>query len=618
MIFNLKLGGENYQVHYITDVAGALDKVEMLASAPLLGFDIETRKHPNYVDTYEKCGLDPYGSFIRLLQFYDGKSTIYVLDAFDWPELSFQQLWKKLSKTKMIAHNAQFELAHCIHNGAENLNIACSMQLGLLVDRAEKSPFEADEDGMGRGFGLAPLSKRFLNIDITKLKKAEQTSDWGAPKLTKRQLAYAAADAVLTYKLGVKFIRKIRKYGMLSSYKLVKDMQHVCAKMQLAGMLADNDKHDELIASWQKKRARAQIITKKHFGSVNLNSSKQLNEWLTEKYEGTDTLKNWPTTDSGAYTFNAGALADMEHLKSISALLSYKKANKLITTYGEKLRSKHQSPITTRYHSSFTIAHTRTGRLSSREPNLQNIPRDSGIRDMFKARDGAKLVVADFSQIEMRVAGELSGDKVIRKAYKDGKDLHTEMAATILDCEPSEVTKEDRQLAKAANFGFLFGMGAGKFGQYAKAGYGIDVSAKESIGIRNAFYSMYAEYVKWCDDQRDRAKKLGYCRTPMGRMRKLLDSEVYTKAVNTPVQGGAAEVMFLSLLEVDRLLDGIKAKLLNCVHDEVIVEADEGYADVVKDIVERSMHWGMYELFPEAPMEDLVEAHIGDTWQEAK
>ena len=612
--FNINYNKRKYSIQYYTKVSEFLEDISK-ETPKLWGLDIETGKKEEYLE-HKKAGLNPNLSFIRLVQLYNGTDTVYICDFLHTEYIQRNDLREWLKDKKFVAHNAIFELSHFQCDDFKELECSCSMILGILVDRAERSPFQSDEEPSYRGYGLAALAKKYLGRDLSKV---QQTSNWNAPKLSKSQIVYAAVDSIVCYDLAVKLLPKIKKYKMLNVYKLFKKMQHVIVEMQLQGMPVNQDKHFDLIKQWEQKKDVSELRCKKYFGDINIRSSKQLNEWLEsqEKYE--KILKIWPRTPAGKYSFNRQQIVDFLKLKPIAALMEYKKYDKLLSTYGESLM-KHLNPVTNRYHTQFNLAQVRTGRLSSHSPNLQNIPRDSGIRDMFdvSGQINTRYVVADFSQIEMRVAGELSKDRNMRSAYRKGKDLHTIMASVVSGVSERDVTKEQRQLAKAVNFGFLFGMGASKFVTYAKGSYGVDVSEDDAWEIRNKFYDLYSDYIAWCTRQRVSAEKLGYVRTPMGRIRKLLDNEVYTKAVNTPVQGGAAEVLFLTMLILKKRLVYLKAKLASCVHDEIIIECRADMAEQVKLATEDSMRKGMLKLFPNAPVNGLTEAHVGLTWDEAK
>lgn len=614
-----KVGPFTYEVVIAKDALPAFED-------KTLGLDIETYSTAR-LD--KKGGLDPYRSKIRLVQIYDG-STVYLFDLLKYPDLQFH-LSDLLKKHRFIAHNGCFEIKMLKHHfGWQNLNIDCSMLMAMLIDRAEHSPFEPEDDddeeeknkagvyGYARrgGYGLDNITAKYFNISVD---KSFQTSDWSKTKLLPAQYAYAALDAVLTYELGKLLSKKIVAYKMFNAYKLLREMQHVITDMELNGMGFDQEYHFKLTQEWGANVVLASGKCRKSFGDINPASTKQLGEWLTKKYP--KAAKVWPRTEKGALAFGRNKMLLLQKRpKEIDNLLEYKKWQKLFTTYGEALIEKRH-PITNRIHCSFFLGETRTGRLSSRDPNLQNQPRDGELRKVFRAAEGSSLVIADFSQIEMRVAGELSKDGTMLKAFRDGTDLHKAIVSAIAGKSISKVTDEERQLGKALNFGLLFGMGPKKLTLYAKLNYGVELTEDEAYEAWRIFHeSMYPKYSAWCQVQRRNCERLGYVRTPMGRMRKLEPDEVYTKAINTPVQGGAAEVAYKALVKLRRALPElpIKVHIINMVHDEIILEATKGNELVVGKLLVEAMKQGYLDVFPNGCTKGLAEAFYGETWYDCK
>lgn len=612
-----------YTFNYIQDQKEAFIIAKKMRDSGIQnwGLDTETMKvTPHYVKRRGKMvdvsGLVPQLSKIRLIQFYDGKDTVYIFDCLTAGMHWFEEL-KHLS---FVAHYGIFEIKHLQHAGFRDLNIGCSMLITMLIDRAERSqaePEDAEEDeepNTWKGYGLDATVGRLFNV---RMEKKFQTSDWNTPKLSGEQIAYAALDAVYTYKICVAQLPKINEYKMQRIYKLLKDMQHVIADMELNGMHIDPTAHRELQAKWKEEETAAIKECADYFAAINLGSSKQLGTWARGRYPA-EVIKEWVLTKTGQLGFGKEALATMQHLPEMAALLRYKKVAKLISTYGESLAAE-VNPVTGRVHPSFTLGETRTGRLSCREPNLQNLPRDSAMRDIFTAQPGHVLLVADFNQIELRVAGELSRDAVILDAYLKGDCLHRKFAGKIYSKNPSKVTKEERQIAKSANFGTIYGMGAKKFVSYCLTNAKVVISLDTAENVIGMLWGLYVGYGRWCRAIRDRADTLGFVRTPMGRMRKLIPEEVYTKGPNTIVQGGAFEVMAVAMVELRRLLPR-SMRMINSVHDEMLVECpnDPKSIKVCKDLIEACMNYGMLTVFPKATTNGLAKAYIDVSWGAAK
>lgn len=622
--YTFNFADEPYTALYIqkpAEIESTLKKVYE-SDAKLIGIDLETGKkiqHP-------QAGLDPHLSFIRLIQLYDGKTT-YVIDTQSEGVADYTYFYKILKEKRLIAHYAIFEIKHLMYHFTEPTDIHCSKLIADFIYHAEHSPYEPDDEDdeekpkFIRGLGLGALAERYFGI---KIPKQYQKSDWNKRELDKEQIIYAALDAVLTYKLGKLLVEKLNKYRLSDCYKLYKDMQHVIAEMELNGFLIDTKEHNRLIAEWTKKRDHHREVCREFFGSVNLRSSKKLHQWVQRYYaDNKDLLKRWPKSEkTGNYSFSKLKLADLEPLEPVQAILAYKKYATLLSTFGESLQQKI-SPKTGRIHCNFTLGETRTGRLSSRNPNLQNMPaRDDSFRHIFIAPTNHALVVADFSQVEVRVAGELSKDPVIRRAFDQGVDLHKAIVAAVSGKSIDEITKEERQLGKALNFGLQFGMGPTKLAKYARNSYGVELSEEEARHAWEVYHSTYRRYSSWCQEQRKKAERQGIVSTPLGRKRKLAETEIYTKAVNTPVQGGAAEVSLAALVYLRRLLRQKPAydpvKIINTVHDEIILECPEDMVEDVMHLLTTSMEYGMKSIFPRATTHGLAEAASGRSWAEAK
>lgn len=609
-----------YSVYYITDPGEAQKIAQKIAESPIknFGIDIETAKLSKFKE-HKKAGLCPHLSNPRLLQIFDGDKTVYVFDLFKVNVLSVMPV---IRMKNFVAHNGIFEIKHFTYNKIPDLQIGCSMIQAMMIDTAEHSPYEPKEEEEDevdnepsvkrwKGFSLEACIAREFNLRV---EKSFQTSDWSEPNLSSGQIAYAALDSILTYRLAEKYAKKVSEYKMTKAYLLLKDFQHVVAHMELNGMYLDKSRHDKLIRGWEREQTLYTTECNKYFKEVNLNSPKQMEKWAHGRFKK-EIIDLWPRSQkTGALSFNQKAIVYFSHLKEIKALCDYKRVSKLISTYGTSLQEALH-PRTGRLHCEYSLGETRTGRLSSRNPNLQNLPRDKEIRNIFRAPEGTSLVVADFGQIEMRVAGELGQDNVIRKACAKDIDLHTLMARQITG--KKEVTQEERRLAKALNFGALFGLGPAKFAKYCKSDYNVDVTEERAKELLKMHALTYSGYSRWRKEVQDKAKITGFARTPMGKMRKLLENETYTKAPNTGVQGGAFEVMALTMLLIPR--DTRHWKILNSVHDEVILEVPSGNEQEAVRMLESSMVDGMLQLFPKAPITaKFAKAHVAQAWGDAK
>lgn len=649
----LDFNGIAFTRYYVTEYEEMVKCCHKLlqSRAPRFGLDIETSRrkgYENYVAVKKgnriigpAPGLCPLLSNIRLLQIYDPVvNAVYVFDLGKIGKATWRSsgvLRSLLMEKRYIAHNGVFEIKHFTHNSFSNMHVDCSMLLTIMVDRAERSPFEPEDedddepaDGLAKykktGYGLDAVIGRLYDVRIS---KHYQTSNWNQGDLSTGQINYAALDALLTYKIGKDMMRKVADFKMKTAYAMLRDMQHVVADMELLGVAIDREQHAVLIKKWEKQHAAHTKECQKRFAKINLNSSKQLNTWAQEKYPEPFREKYWPVTNASTdkkriLSFGKDSLKEVidtlerrfnKRAVGLSALLEFKKVSKLLSTYGETLeRIVH--PITQRIHCSFIIGETRTGRLSSREPNLQNLPRDKAVRKLFIAPDDRYLLVADYSQIEIRAAAALSNDPVMTNAFIKGIDLHKYILKMCFGWKLKDITKEQRQLGKAINFGYEFGMGWKKFGKYSLTSYGVKVSDAEAKKTFETYHNLYNVYSKWCTKERAKCERIGYARTPLGKVRRLLPEEQYTRSVNTQVQGGAAEAIMLALINFRKEIPKT-AKIVSTIHDEIIIESEDTDPNT-KALLEDCMRRGFSRVFPGAPTNNLVDAHYGKDWVEAK
>ena len=585
-------------VRYITDSTAAAEVISSLRNhGDPIGIDIETAKLPEY-SGHPQAGLNPHLSRIRLVQLYCGGTEVFVLDILAVPVAILVPLLDKA----LIAHNAVFELQHLMHQGLEPRRIECTMlQANAIWNTRPK---------------LSMLAEQELRWQIS---KEAQVSDWGAATLSQEQLDYAALDSVIVYKLFPALDRKIARKGRRRCYELMRNAQHAVARMQLNGVFFDRVRQREFISGWQSDRDVVRGELNSLFGTgLSFGSNQQLARWL-ERNLSPELLKKWPRGKSGALQTGKKVLALFPELPFVAALLKFKTLDKLITGFGEKYAS-HVNPVTGRIHATFQIAGTATGRMACWNPNVQNPPKGD-FRQLFSAPPGRVLIVADYGQIELRVMALVAGEKTMLAAYSNGIDLHRKTAAALVGTTLDKVTKNQRQLAKAVNFGLLFGQGAPGLARYAKTQYGVDMSLEDANKYRRAFFKTYPGLRRWQTRTAGLAEASHSVKTPSGRLRtfkRKRGKSYFTQFLNTPVQGGAAEVMLAALAVLDRKLKGLDAKLVNVVHDEVVLDVAAQDTAVAKSALEEAMTEGMLAVFPRAYPRELVDAHSGLNWAEAK
>lgn len=389
------------------------------------------------------------------------------------------------------------------------------------------------------------------------------------------------------------------------------DMQHIGMRVDRAALLDFGAKLAAHISELEEK------IHSLAGGQFNIQSPKQLGEILFDKL-GLPPVKK---TKNG-YSTNADVLEKLVlNHEIIAPILEYRKYTKLKSTYCDGL-SKTISPIDGRIHSSFNQTVTATGRISSTEPNLQNIPVRSElggeVRRMFIPKDGCVFVDADYSQIELRILAHIADDVAMQRAFCENADIHTATAAQVFGVSENEVTADMRRAAKAVNFGIVYGIG--EFSLAADIGTSV-YKARDYI---ENYLSNYTGVRKYMKDIVERAKKDGYVTTLLGRRREI--PEIAAKnynlrsfgervALNAPIQGTAADIIKIAMVSVYKRLktEGLRARLILQVHDELIVEAPKEEAERVVKILTEEMV-SAYSL--SVPL--IADAAVGENWYEAK
>lgn len=430
---------------------------------------------------------------------------------------------------------------------------------------------------------------------------------------------YLAKCAVALGVLNERIGDKIKENGQEKLYQEVElPLVTVLAHLEINGFLVDDHQLKEFA---DKLGEKIDALTNEIYmlagEEFNINSPKQLGVILFEKLE----LKPVKKTKTG-YATNADVLEKLRDKHPIvNFIMEYRQLAKLKSTYCDGLRAV-VNPNTHRIHSVFTQTVTVTGRLSSTEPNLQNIPTRTElgreIRKMFVAKEGYVLVDADYSQIELRVLAHIANDETMINAFRNNEDIHAVTASQVLGIPLEDVTKEQRSSAKAVNFGIVYGIGEFSLAQ------DLHISVKEAKAYIESYLEKYHGVRNYMESIKEQAKKDGYVKTMLNRIRYIpeLKSPNYNirqfgerVALNTPIQGTAADIIKLAMVRVDNRLinEGLKSKLILQVHDELIVEAHKDEVDKVKQILSEEMQSAM-EL--NVPLK--VDMSTGHSWYDAK
>ena len=450
----------------------------------------------------------------------------------------------------------------------------------------------------------------------------EQVAGKGAKQKTFNQIEietaahYAAEDAHVTYRLYEVLDRKLKELPELSSilHNIEVPVASVLTRMEENGIALDLNFLDQLGVRFSEtiQDLENQIIEIAG-ESFNVSSPKQVGEILFEKMG----LKGGKKTATGQYSTSEAILEKIDH--PITALIiEYRGLTKLKSTYTDGLL-KLANPETQRVHTSYHQALTATGRLSSTDPNLQNIPVRENIgrqiRQAFIAPQGRILLAADYSQIELRLMAHFSQDEALIHAFNHGQDIHSRTASEVLGVALEDVTSDQRRQAKAVNFGLLYGMS--EFGLIRQLGF----SREESQNYIKQYFHRYPGIYEYMQRTRQIALEQGFVETITGRRlytpdikasNMMIRKGAERAAINAPLQGSAAEIIKMAMIEVDKILPKAQAKLLLQVHDELVFEVDEAIADEISAKIQDVMQKVVTLSVPL-----LVEVGQGKNWDEA-
>ena len=469
------------------------------------------------------------------------------------------------------------------------------------------------------------LAEKYLNYKPIEI---ESLIGKGAKQLTmdlvnvERVKEYAAEDADVTLQLKQVLYPMVEQIGLQHLYfEIEEPMIAVLADIEMAGVRIDSEALAVYAVELNRKLAELEAAIRTEAGepNLNINSARQLGEVLFGKMRIAEKPKMTKTKQF---------CTDEDYLQSfarkhriVDLILEYRGVKKLLSTYVEAL-PQLVNRTTGRIHTSFNQAVTATGRLSSTNPNLQNIPvRDDMGRRIRKAfipsDDDHLLLSADYSQVELRLMAHLSGDESLIAAFEHGEDIHSATAAKLFNKSLAEVTSEERRRAKTANFGIIYGISA--FGLSQR----LEIPRKEAKEIIDGYFASYPGVKKYMDTVVEKAKEEGFVSTSFGRRRYLNDISSHNaiarglaerNAVNAPIQGSAADIMKIAMINVHRRFaaEGIRSRVILQVHDELVVDMLRSEQERVTAIVTECM-----ESAAQLKVRLIADAGVGGNWLEA-
>ncbi len=473
--------------------------------------------------------------------------------------------------------------------------------------------------------GMNQLALRYLNYKPIEI---ETLIGRGAKQLTmdlvavERVAEYAAEDADITLQLKQALLPLVEEQGLLDLYFNVEEpMIDVLADMELTGVCIDSGLLNNYAVELNARLAELERQVREEAGepTLNINSTRQLGEMLFAKMRISDKPKMTKTKQFCTDEEYLQSFAHDHHI--VQLILEYRGVKKLLSTYVEAL-PQLVNRTTGRIHTSFNQAVTATGRLSSANPNLQNIPvrEEQGrrIREAFIPSDDEHILVsADYSQVELRVMAHLSGDESLIEAFRNGEDIHAATAARLFGKALDEVSGEERRRAKTANFGIIYGISV--FGLSQR----LELPRAEAKAIIEGYFASYPKVKEYMESAATSAREKGYVTTILGRRRYLNDINsrnavarglAERNAINAPIQGSAADIMKMAMVAIAREFkeQGLQSKMILQVHDEVIIDTLRSEQAQVIDIVTRAMEGAVSLRVPLT-----TDYGVGRNWLEA-
>ncbi|HCK66538.1 MAG TPA: DNA polymerase I [Anaerolineae bacterium] len=518
------------------------------------------------------------------------------------------------SKIGKVAHNAKYDYILLKRYGLDIFPLTFDTMLAeFIVDPSSKN------------LGLKNLSAHHLGEEMTHI---EELIGKGKKQISMADVAiesvanYAAADAENTFRLMPIMEKELDKVnGRKILDEIDMPLTPVLAEMEMTGALIDTNFFSEMSQELAKRLAEIEKEIYAHAGKpFNINSPQQLSDVLFNQLRLEPPDKGRKTA-TGFYSTSADVLEMMrEQHPVLEWILENRELAKIKSTYVDALPAAI-NPETGRVHTSYSQIGAVTGRLSSNNPNLQNIPIRSEIgrkvRNGFIADKGNVLLSVDYSQVELRIVAHMANDEAMLAAFRAGEDIHATTAAAIYDIPLEQVTKDMRSHSKAINFGLIYGMSA--FGLTRTT----DLTLAEAENFVKAYFQKFPGIKKYLDGIRRQAAEIGYVETLLGRRRYFptlmskqnvqMKNREEREAINAPIQGTAADIMKIAMIKIPPALNskGLKAKILLQVHDELVLEVPKKEIDETAKVVQKTMA-NAYEM--SIPLE--TEARAGKSWGE--
>ena len=567
-------------------------------------------KHAVGLDT-ETTELDPYLGRLRLIQLAS-PDGVYIVDLNRFADADLKSgaemepLRQLLTAPRpiKIAHNAKFDAKFIKHNlGVDIVGIFDTLLASQIVSAG----------GLEDRHGLNAIAERYLNEAVD---KSERLSNWEF-ELSESQLQYAARDAAVLLPLRDKLIERIRSLDLIRCAQLEFECVMPVVDIELTGFFMNKERWLEQLAIVETRRGELANELQEMLGegvaqaslfgppraNINLDSQQQVTEALNRLgIPLPDSTRNWKLQPLAV------------QYPVVAKLLEYRTMQKALTSYGQNM-IEYINPKTGRLHADFRQIGAPTGRFACTNPNIQQVPHAPEYRRCFTGNPAErKLVIADYSQIELRILAEFSNDHGFIEAFNSGADLHRVTAAQVFSVSLDQVTKDQRDFAKRLNFGVVYGIGAQRFSMMT----GLSVTEAEDVLRR--YFATYRKLDAYLRESATRAVSEKQARTASGRLVKFNFDAADRQQVsmtqrngkNAPIQGTSADILKRALRLLNDELRNTSASIVNIIHDEIVVEVDDAEAAAVAHTVERAMCAAGEEYLQTVPVK--VETQIAGEW----
>ena len=589
----------NTQYQLVTTAEELRRAVDELFHTHAIGLDTETTE------------LDPYLGRLRLIQLAS-PDGVYIVDLNRFADADLKsgaemEPLRQLLTTPRpikIAHNAKFDAKFIKHNlGVDIVGIFDTLLASQIVSAG----------GLEDRHGLNAIAERYLNEAVD---KSERLSNWEF-ELSESQLQYAARDAAVLLPLRDKLIERIRSLDLIQCAQLEFECVMPVVDIELTGFFMNKERWLEQLAIVETRRGELANELQEMLGegvaqaslfgppraNINLDSQQQVTEALNRLgIPLPDSTRNWKLQPLAL------------QYPVVAKLLEYRTMQKALTSYGQNM-IEYINPKTGRLHADFRQIGAPTGRFACTNPNIQQVPHAPEYRRCFTGNPaGRKLVIADYSQIELRILAEFSNDHGFIEAFNSGADLHRVTAAQVFSVSLDQVTKDQRDFAKRLNFGVVYGIGAQRFSMMT----GLSVTEAEDVLRR--YFATYRKLDAYLRESASRAVSDKQARTASGRLVKFNFDAADRQQVsmtqrngkNAPIQGTSADILKRALRLLNDELRNTSARIVNIIHDEIVVEVDDDEAAAVAHTVERAMCAAGEEYLQTVPVK--VETQIAGEW----